>query len=335
MSCFLRFLFLFCLARFALGGLVSVTLVTRHGDRTGLHVVPQMENPWPILGQLTGTGMRQHYDLGVKIRARYASFIPDVFNTSAIALRSTSVERTLQSAESLLQGLFPEGSGPVLPDGNSSLPHQIQVFPIMSSQKDDDFVMRSYDICPRVEAMRVPLVYQAPDWIAAMQANSDLLDLLANLSGFDRPMAVEHFNWVADYLLCRRQQGLGLYPGVTDEIYDRTISLHSWIQTRKFPSDRAFCRASIGPFVAELLSNWKSDLAHKADARLFRLYSAHDTTLIALMTALKSPIPAPYYASHTLFELYASDEAHASPYVRVLYNFQPCNIPGCGAADCP
>jgi lysosomal acid phosphatase len=69
--------------------------------------------------------MRQHYNLGQLIRSQYIDrikFLRPSYNHSQIEVFSTIVDRAIDSATSQLAGLYPDGTGPILPIGlNSSL----------------------------------------------------------------------------------------------------------------------------------------------------------------------------------------------------------------------
>ena len=63
--------------------------------------------------ELTAAGMRQHYNLGAKLREEYItnlSFLTPLFNHTEIRIRSTDLNRTLMSAQSLFMGFFPGNS---------------------------------------------------------------------------------------------------------------------------------------------------------------------------------------------------------------------------------
>lgn len=61
-------------------------------------------------GQLTERGRSQHLALGAALRKRYVQdlgFLPSTLDSEAVWVRSTNVPRTIQSAQSLIDGLFP------------------------------------------------------------------------------------------------------------------------------------------------------------------------------------------------------------------------------------
>ncbi|EGR29811.1 hypothetical protein IMG5_148380, partial [Ichthyophthirius multifiliis] len=143
-----------------------VTQLFRHGARTPLG--SWYDSKQQSQGELTSTGMRQHYNFGRQIREEYKDFLPQKYNHSQIYIRSTDVNRTYLSASSHLQGMFPEGTGELLPlnllqnytlppfknaksffeEGQmEALPHQIQVVPIHSLHAKDDLVLQPDENC--------------------------------------------------------------------------------------------------------------------------------------------------------------------------------------------
>jgi acid phosphatase len=129
----------------------------RHGARGPWTGVDSNNNDifgehWSSAGELTGVGMRQHYLLGHRNRVRYQDFISSSYSVNEIYVVSTDYNRTIMSAYSQLQGMYPNGTGPILtqtqisvafpPTNNTdflpeqeklasnALPNQMQVLPI-------------------------------------------------------------------------------------------------------------------------------------------------------------------------------------------------------------
>ena len=62
--------------------------------------------------------MRQLYEIGRELRKRYIEdmqFLPPTYDEDTLWVRSTSYNRTIMSVESLLSGLYPDGSGTEIP----------------------------------------------------------------------------------------------------------------------------------------------------------------------------------------------------------------------------
>ena len=73
------------------------------------YTLEKLERP----GELTGIGQRTHYLLGRRNRERYVNnthFLSEKFDPHEILIYSTQINRTLLSAESQLQGLYPPNS---------------------------------------------------------------------------------------------------------------------------------------------------------------------------------------------------------------------------------
>jgi acid phosphatase len=129
----------------------------RHGARGPWTGVDANNNDifgeyWSSPGELTGVGMRQHYLLGHRNRIRYQGYLSSSYSGNEIYVVSTDYNRTIMSAYSQLQGLYPNGTGPILTQSqisialppvnntdflpeqeklaSNALPNQMQVLPI-------------------------------------------------------------------------------------------------------------------------------------------------------------------------------------------------------------
>lgn len=103
--------------------LVFVLTHFRHGARAPqkyyndkLHL-DFIKEKWDRPGELTGVGQRMHYLLGLRNRERYVDkyrFLSPKFDPHEILIYSTKFNRTLLSAASQLQGLYPVETGELL-----------------------------------------------------------------------------------------------------------------------------------------------------------------------------------------------------------------------------
>ncbi|KAJ8881419.1 hypothetical protein PR048_017900 [Dryococelus australis] len=80
-------------------------------------------------------GMKEAMELGLYLRYRYTNFLPVVYNTDDVLVRSSDVDRTIVSGMMVMNGIFPLHNAPVdLMSINS------QVTPVHTMPDDNNFV---------------------------------------------------------------------------------------------------------------------------------------------------------------------------------------------------
>jgi len=172
----LFFLLCCCIHTFDCYQLKKVILITRHGDRTPMRSYPNTYK-WDDYGQLTGEGMNQLYNLGLSMRQHYVvdlKFISEKYVRNEVYARATDKDRTLQSAQSFLMGLYPPGTGSLTADNSeewysdlypgyhvefndkkeAALPNFQTVIPIHTTEKKNDLLLHQYKNCPKLGKMR-------------------------------------------------------------------------------------------------------------------------------------------------------------------------------------
>lgn len=116
----------------------ALFIVHRHGDRTIISTFPNdkyiNESYWPDgWGELTEAGKSRMYNVGQFLRSRYDGFLTD--NIREVAVRSSPIERCLESTQLVLNGMYnPKGRWV----WNSSEPWQ--PFPIQTTFAEKDSV---------------------------------------------------------------------------------------------------------------------------------------------------------------------------------------------------
>ena len=154
--------------------------IFRHGARSpildGQNKTDYLGKSWIGDGELTSVGMRQHFLLGHRNRLVYKDFLSPSYNVSEIYIMSTNYNRTIMSAYSQLQGLFPPSTGPELYNnqtdlaippckntnfsdiqkelGLNVLPFKSQVLPIHIIDKNaHQFSLHDYPYCKGVKGI--------------------------------------------------------------------------------------------------------------------------------------------------------------------------------------
>lgn len=300
------------------GQVVLVVEVCRHGSRSPLQMFPWDEDGrWESgPGQLTDAGWLQHSQLGSKMRQRYAVDDPLLsasFDSTQVYIRSTDYNRTIRSAESQVQGLYPELTIPAI----SELMHVIP--------GADDFMLRADKACSLL-SQHFEAVYYSPETVSLMLRNSDLLQTTSEMLGSDPMQASLLFSKVVDNLICNQFAGNPLPPQATETYMQKAVALFNELFALPYQSDEN-ARLYSSAFFLEL-SELLQGVENQSEPSKFRLYSAHDTTVAGILAGLQVyDHLQPPFASSLIFEV--SAPVNSEYQVRVEYNDQTMAIPGC------
>ncbi|KAK1335730.1 hypothetical protein QTO34_003524 [Cnephaeus nilssonii] len=287
-----------------------VTLLYRHGDRTPVKTFPKdpyQEDEWPQgFGQLTKEGMLQHWELGQALRQRYRGFLNTSYHPQEVYVRSTDFDRTLMSAEANLAGLFP-------PSG-----------------------MQRFN--PNISWQPIP-VHTVP-----IAEDRQFLDMVANETGLTDLTLETTWN-VYDTLFCEKTHGLVLPPWASPQTMQRLSRLKDFSFRFLFGIYEQAEKARLqgGVLLAQIRKNLTLMATSSSHLPKLLVYSAHDTTLVALQMALfvYNGEQAPYASCH-IFELYQEDNGfHLSPIIPQEFSVEmyfrnesdkapwPLSLPGC------
>lgn len=304
---------------FANEQLVMVVAITRHGDRTPFDQIVNSPVNWNNgAAELTPAGMNQLFNVGNNYRQRYIinqKLLPEKFENKYVAVLSSDTNRTIMSAESLLYGLYPPGSGPLLKNNQAALPNRFQPVPIRTVAADSSLIMTPY---PDYLKIMKANVYSQPEWQKTEQNNqanfSRWTKILGNkISGLNDVMTV------GDVLLVREKNGIALPIGLSEQDESSILKLTSWSLAFEYRTKKvsAICGSELFNRIA---ADFSAKIS-KADERRFVYYSGHDLTILPLMTLMNHPLDqAPGYAAHIELELYLEDSKDYQ--VRLVYNNQ-------------
>ena len=110
--------------------LIFVVTHFRHGARAPQNInnsyYDLLGEKWTNPGELTDMGQRMHYILGIRNRKRYVikvKFLSEQFDPHEILIYTSSFNRTIISASSQLQGLYPQTAekGEILTEAQKKL----------------------------------------------------------------------------------------------------------------------------------------------------------------------------------------------------------------------
>ena len=295
--------------------LIWAQLIHRHGDRTPIHPLPNT-TAWQHYqlppGSLTSIGWAQHQAVGRWALQRYAintsgAFLdPHHYHPRSLSVRSTEVERCLQSVTALLSTMYPPVLNHSAVDATeaarrTTLPPYPPVF-VMPMPLDA--LLQATDKCPSY-ALTYPDTQRASDALINSlypTLHATILSL-SNLSSTPvAPSAAMTISWAADNLLCEKAHNLSSSADLT-AMHPLLTELSGAVSYARFVGDVREAKGSIGDL---LLRDVARSMLHRvrveevgevvggdgdgwadswADERL-RIYSAHDTTVVSLLASL-------------------------------------------------
>ncbi|KAJ1182900.1 hypothetical protein NDU88_008077 [Pleurodeles waltl] len=317
-----------------------VTLLYRHGDRSpikGYPTDPYNEDTWPQgFGQLTQVGMEQHWDLGQALRSRYHGFLNDSYDRRQIHVRSTDSDRTLMSAQSNLAGLYPPGESQTFNVNISWQPIPVHTVP----ENEDRLLKFPLTPCPRYEELQNE-TRQSAEYVNKTKENLSFLAMVANKTGI-KEISLESVWSIYDTLFCESRHNLTLPSWATTEVMKRLEDLKNFSFRFLFGIHKTVEKSRLqgGLLLDQILKNFTEAATSTNEQRLkVIMYSAHDTTVVALQMALNvyNGIQTPYAACH-IMELYQDDSGNFS--VEMYFRNDsgkdpfPLVLPGC-SLSCP
>ncbi|CAM9706496.1 unnamed protein product [Ascophyllum nodosum] len=288
------------------GELVQLVAITRHGSRAPNAVARELcpaneanrlaYNVPP--GQLTESGMRQAYKLGVFIRKTYVeslSFLPPTLEDGrhehfSSQFVSESATRCLQTAQAMAQGLFPNGTGPPgFPNQPVAVQSEQPPFAnllaapqgaCLSKRKADD---KAFD-----ESRGKAIIRNAGNLtdIVAEACGTSVKDYDSeNVNGGQegQVLAVKDMSDMLDF---DEYQGLPRFPAMSNETHARYIALAFTLLQERYYSNKKQVTYWAGDLPLTLFENFDAaseqhSMGYKPE-RLFYSYHGHRELLFAL-----------------------------------------------------
>uniref|UniRef100_A0A673I8M3 Lysosomal acid phosphatase n=1 Tax=Sinocyclocheilus rhinocerous TaxID=307959 RepID=A0A673I8M3_9TELE len=313
----------------------------RHGDRSPIKAYPTdpyKESDWPQgFGQLSQEGMKQHFELGQFLKKRYTGFLSEDYDRHEIFIRSTDVDRTLMSAEANLAGMFPPNGSEVF---NPDL--KWQPIPIHTVPADEERLLSfPLEDCPRYTQL-MNETEKTGIFLNMTEIYKGLIEMVRNKTGLEKAN-IETIWSLYDTLFCEAKHGMRPPDWVTSSVMETLKVLKNFGFQILFGvyKRKEKCRLQGGLLLDQIIKNLSNAAApdSKQEVKMM-VYSAHDTTIVALQEALNvfNGLQPPYASCHlielhqeenglfTVQMFYRNDTNVSEPY--------PVSLPGC-SQRCP
>lgn len=330
---FALFLLFISTHAFAQDKLLFAIDVIRHGDRSPVKAIPSSPYNWPQgYGELSELGMQQEYQLGQQFRKKYVDeyhLLPKSFEEKTMYVRSTDVNRTLMSAESVLLGLYPLGTGPRI-SMQAVLPAAYQPIPIHTVQKSLETLLIPDQNAKRYDALLKKYIFSQQAWHAKENTLKKQFKVWSQVTGF-KITNLDELNLLHDNLFIRRLHNIPYPAGISAADADEIIAVGDWAVVAKFKS-RTMDRVTSSELIQKIVAYLQQAAQQKTGLR-YVLFSAHDSTIMSLMGALGVPLnDIPHYASDLNFALFQN--AANQLYVKVTFNGELVSLPDCHGGTC-
>ncbi len=339
----------------------AATLLFRHSIVSPKYIAPKAKAEWPMgLRQLTALGIIEMYQTGQALRRKYVDelgFISGSYMPREIYVRASNTDRSLQSAQLLMLGLFPLGTGPdpaVYDTSLEAAPAPGQAFnpvPVHSVALENDRVLRPYTgkaNCKKYKKF-VKSLPKTELYRKQGRKYKDLLNLASSATGMyegeKASKILYSINEIYEVLSASVQHNFPIPPEISDQQLQMIKALSDWNYHNQFLG-KDVGKLMGGGFLAELTANFTAETKEDPRARKFSLYAGHQRTVLGVEAALgietartkgplfsgRVPPPATYY----LFELH--EPTKGSFEVRLKFNShgeeQTISVPGCGGPAC-
>lgn len=311
-----------CTKAFATAQLIFAVDLIRHGDRTPIDEIPKAPYNWETgLGELIQQGKDQLYQLGLNLRKKYIEqyhLLPAEYDADTLYVRSTAMERTVDSAESLLLGLYPKQSRPL----------SNKVIPVQTVAKDDDNLLV---VKPTKNIFSLANLYidNWKTWREKTATMQNKLDAWSEATGLDIN-SFATLDKVSDNFYVRTLHKVSLPQGISTEDANEIMAFGKWSTINKYKQDDVTYPMG-HEFLTTVVRYMKEASQDRTDLK-YVLFSGHDSSIMSVMNTLDAPLDnIPGYASRLNFSLFRNGNSY---YVIVSLNNKPVNIPGCGGDIC-
>jgi len=289
--------------------LVFAATMIRHGNRTPYFYLNDDLKIWGLPeGYLLPQGMHKELELGRKMRRFLVmdeKLLPSQYNPNDVYVLSDDCPRVLLSANCFLFGLYPPGTGPVLPDGKPAMPYKYQPIPINAAPETINTIISENKVkSAEFNQLLDKYSYTQPQWLELNKKYEKDFAKWGKIFGIKISNLGDALPYL-DNMGVREMYGKPLPEGISKEEAKDVFRLNLTATALRYqPKELGVFMA--GPFYKDLVQHIKENISGKSSIR-YTLYSAHDTNLLGAMSALGKPLDGktyPPYAAYINYLVY-------------------------------
>ncbi|XP_033225870.1 venom acid phosphatase Acph-1-like [Belonocnema kinseyi] len=293
----------------------------RHGDRKPDSLLESYEaDPYKdenFDGTLTDNGRKRELDLGKFLRSKYNEFLGSTYVPGCIEARSTNANRTKESANLILEGLYP---GAVIPVISKFQLNDALLYPQLCPGYLKNYLEAKSDTRKEREELKECMEHLTNSTGQTINSTLDMYLLYVTLDA-EHCMNFELPSWTSD-----------IYPD-GDLLKGTLLEFHIQNYNEKMIIKNG------GKFINKIREDMESVKSGEMDKnRKLMLYVAHDLNIVAVLKGLDVFDPhVPKYSASLILELHLIDETY---HVKIEYylgmpaELKTLQIPGC-AEICP
>ena len=308
----------------------------RHGDRTPIYDLPNFPYSWKEgLGELTAEGMNQEFQRGMQFRQRYIEqnhLLPPEYHAEAIYVRSSDINRTLMSAESVMMGLYPLGTGPHLSStGKPALPSAYQPIPIHTVPLDQDKLFISDQDKEHIQKILKQYVFTSKQWQQKTNELQSKFKHWSEASGLPINSLDQTVVSLGNNLYIRKLHHVPLPKGISEQDAKEITATGIWAFSTAYQSKEI--TDPVGHAMLSAMGNYFDQARQHKTKLKYVLFSGHDSTIMCVLNTLGAPLinDVPPYASDLNFSLYQNADNY---YVKISFNGKPVIVPACHGNTC-
>lgn len=309
---FLRYFILLSLISLSCSELLMVLEVFRHGAREPLDDYWNAKE-FSHWGELTSVGMRQHYNLGRFLRKIYMkdlNFLSKKYDPNEIYIRSTDYNRTIQSAQSQLYGLYPLGSGFQIPKKlkpmlenppfmkkylvkkhhKNALPKAFQPIPIHTFPRKDDHLLNvEGNNCPVIETFKEE-VKNSEFFKRLSESFENMIPKVGKLVDLNdeeiNSLEIGDIQNIYDVFLCDLYADKPLPKNISEELWKNITLISNLVEIYTLTGIKEHLQFYVTPFFDEILHSFTAKLNGTEKILKWKMFSGHDTNMIVFLGGL-------------------------------------------------